>query len=141
MSAPEVAGEGPAAPAPMPSDVRWALRLEGLAAGIAGLLIYAWLGGQWLALPVLLFVPDVSMAGYLRGPRLGARVYNLAHNWALALAVLGLGFLIGQAWVVLAGAILVAHVGVDRLAGYGLKYPSGFADTHLGRIGRRQRRG
>jgi hypothetical protein len=28
---------------------------------------------------------------------------------------------------------------MDRLAGYGLKFPTSFHDTHLGRIGRRQR--
>lgn len=123
----------------LPNDIRWWLRLEGLAAAVAGLLLYNWLGGPWLALPVLLFVPDVSIAGYLRGPQTGARLYNLAHNWAVALVVLGLGFLLVQPWLVLVGAILVAHVGVDRLAGYGLKYPTSFQETHLGRIGRRQR--
>ena len=30
------------------------------------------------------------------------------------------------------------HVGLDRALGYGLKYPSGFGDTHLGAIGRRR---
>jgi hypothetical protein len=29
-----------------------------------------------------------------------------------------------------------AHIGFDRLLGYGLKYPSSFGDTHLGRTGR-----
>jgi hypothetical protein len=127
-----------AAPASQPRDVRVWLRAEGLAAGIAGLLIYSWLGGQWLPLVVLLFLPYISMVGYLRDPRLGAQLYNLAHNWAVALLVLGLGFLTGQTSLSIAGAILVAHVGVDRLAGYGLKYPTSFADTHLGRIGRRR---
>ena len=40
------------------------------------------------------------------------------------------------AWVMangIAGAILVAHVGMDRLAGYGLKHTSGFKDTHMQR--------
>jgi Domain of unknown function (DUF4260) len=32
-------------------------------------------------------------------------------------------------------------VGIDRLAGYGLKHPTGFGDTHLGRIGRIGRNG
>ena len=45
----------------------------------------------------------------------------LAAGWYLAIPVLGL-----------AGAILVAHTGGDRLLGYGLKYPTSFQDTHLG---------
>jgi len=36
----------------------------------------------------------------------------------------------------IAGAVLVAHVGMDRAAGYGLKLSTSFHDTHLGRIGR-----
>ncbi len=79
------------------------------------------------------------MVGYLRDPKLGALLYNVAHNWALGLAVLGLGFLAGQTWLVIAGAILVAHVGMDRAFGYGLKLPTSFHDTHLGRIGKGRR--
>ncbi len=30
--------------------------------------------------------------------------------------------------------ILFAHIGIDRLLGFGLKYPSGFKDTHLQRL-------
>jgi hypothetical protein len=32
------------------------------------------------------------------------------------------------------GLIWLAHVGADRLLGYGLKYPTGFRDTHLQRV-------
>jgi hypothetical protein len=32
--------------------------------------------------------------------------------------------------------IWTSHVGMDRALGYGLKLPSGFQDTHLGRIGK-----
>lgn len=76
------------------------------------------------------------MLGYLRDPRLGAFTYNVVHNWALGLALLGIGVWSTMAWVVLVGAILVAHVGMDRVLGYGLKLPSAFQDTHLGRIGK-----
>ncbi len=34
------------------------------------------------------------------------------------------------------GALWALHIGADRALGFGLKLPSGFADTHLGRIGR-----
>jgi hypothetical protein len=36
----------------------------------------------------------------------------------------------------LAGIILFAHSSMDRLFGYGLKYFTGFSDTHLGKIGK-----
>ena len=121
---------------PHPSTLAW-LRLEGAAAFATGLAVFGAAGGPWLLALPLLLVPDVSMIGYLRGPRLGALTYNLVHNWAVGLAVLGAGAWSGVTGVTIAGAILVAHVGMDRALGYGLKLPTSFQDTHLGRIGRR----
>ena len=78
------------------ATVRGWLRLEGAAAFVAGLALYGWLGGPWLIVLPLLLLPDLSAIGYLRGPRLGAFTYNVVHNWALGLAVLGVGLAIGQ---------------------------------------------
>jgi len=115
---------------------RW-LRLEGIAVLVAGSALYLAAGGPWLLLVPVLLAVDISMVGYLAGPRAGAFVYNVAHNQATALIVLGAGVVTGSAPVLLAGAVLAAHTGMDRLAGYGLKYPTSFGDTHLGRIGKR----
>jgi hypothetical protein len=112
------------------------MRLEGGAAGVAGIALFAATGGNLLFLLPLLIAPDISAAGYLAGPRAGALLYNLFHNWATSLAVLGAGVALASPALVLGGAILVAHVGLDRLAGFGLKYPTSFGDTHLGHIGR-----
>jgi hypothetical protein len=116
--------------------VRTWLRLEGLAAFAAGLALYGSFGGNWLLVIPLLLLPDVSAAGYLVNPRVGAAIYNIAHNWVPGIVVLGLGFALALPALQLAGAILIAHVGMDRAAGYGLKLPTAFGDTHLGRIGR-----
>jgi hypothetical protein len=127
------------APAVRESSTVWVrpwLRAEGAAAFVVGLAMFGWLGGWWLAAVPLLLVPDASAIGYLRGPRLGAFTYNLFHNWAVGLAVLGLGLATDVTAVALAGAILIAHTGMDRAMGYGLKLPTAFQDTHLGRIGR-----
>lgn len=123
----------------MPGGVRAWLRIEGLAAFIAGLALYGWFDAPWLLVIPLLLVPDISMAGYLGSPRVGAMTYNVAHNWALGLAVLGLGLASDVTTVSIFGAVLIAHVGMDRALGYGLKLPSSFQDTHLGRIGRKGR--
>jgi hypothetical protein len=112
------------------------LRVEGLAVLAAGVGLYFQLGGAPIALVPLLFAVDISMIGYVVGPRPGALIYNLAHNWATGVAVLALAWWLGSPAIGLAGAILVAHTGLDRAAGYGLKYPTAFADTHLGRLGR-----
>ena len=116
--------------------VRAWLRLEGLAAFAAGLAVFGASGGNWLFIVPMLLVPDVSAVGYLAGPRVGAFTYNAIHNWVPGLAVLALGAWLASPAVVLAGSILVAHVGMDRGVGYGLKLPSSFRDTHLGRMGR-----
>jgi hypothetical protein len=119
-------------------DLIWArpwLRAEGLAVFAAGLAGFLVLGLPWWAFLVLLIVPDVSMVGYARGPRVGAIVYNVAHDLAAGVAVAGVGLAIGSVPVAAAGAILVAHSGMDRMMGYGLKLPTSFKDTHLGRIG------
>ena len=111
------------------------LRAEGVATFAAGLAGFLWLGLPWFAFPLLLLVPDVSAIGYLRGPRVGAVVYNLVHDLATGAAVVAIGLALGSVPIAAAGAILVAHSGMDRMAGYGLKLPTAFQDTHLGRIG------
>lgn len=124
-------------------DLAWArpwLRAEGLATFVAGLAGFLLLGLPWWAFVLLLITPDLSMVGYMRGPRVGAIVYNVAHDLATGVAIVGLGLAIGSVPVTAAGAILVAHSGMDRMMGYGLKLPSSFMDTHLGRIGQRNRR-
>jgi hypothetical protein len=117
--------------------VRSWLRLEGLAAFIAGLVIYGLSGGNWLLVVPLVLLPDVSMLGYMAGPRIGAFTYNLVHTWAPGFILLGLGAWLAAPAVELAASILIIHVGMDRALGYGLKMPTAFQDTHLGRIGRK----
>lgn len=116
--------------------VRSWLRLEGLAAFVAGLALFGASGGNWLLVVPLLLLPDVSAVGFLAGPRAGAITYNAIHNWVPGLAVLGLGAWLGSPAILLVAAILIAHVGMDRAVGYGLKLPSSFHDTHLGHMGR-----
>ena len=112
------------------------LRAEGIATFAAGLAGFLFLGLPWWAFPLLLLVPDVSAAGYLRGPRVGAILYNVVHDLATGVGVAGLGLAIGSVPLAAAGEILVAHSGMDRAAGYGLKLPDAFKHTHLGWIGR-----
>ncbi len=112
------------------------LRAEGAAVFAAGLAGFLAIGAPWYLFILLLLVPDISAVGYLRGPRVGAIVYNLAHDLATGVVIAGIGVALGAVPLMAAGAILVAHSGMDRLAGYGLKLPTSFQDTHLGRIGR-----
>lgn len=117
----------------IPDTVLFWLRAEGAAAFVAAGVLYQWLGGNWLFAIPLLLLPDLSAIGYLGGLRMGSFTYNLVHNWVLGLAALGLGVWLASDLLLFAGTILVGHVGIDRLLGYGLKHPSGFKDTHLQR--------
>ena len=111
-------------------------RLEGGALLVLSLLIYWKLAGPWLVYVVLILAPDLFMLGYVRGGRLGAGVYNLGHTWLLPGILAAVGIVGGASWAIDVALIWIGHIGVDRLLGYGLKLPTGFQDTHLGRIGR-----
>jgi hypothetical protein len=115
-------------------SVRTWLRAEGLAALAVALLLYMRGDYSWRLFALLFLAPDLSLAGYLAGPRVGAAIYNALHSYVgpLVLAVVLLAT--GRSAAV--PLIWAAHIGFDRLLGYGLKYPSGFGDTHLGAIGR-----
>lgn len=114
-------------------------RLEGLAALGFAIIAYAALGQSWLVFAVLFFVPDLFMLGYVRSARLGAMTYNLAHTYAGPALLALLGFVVGPLAFGLA-AIWVAHIGLDRMLGYGLKLTGGFEQTHLGLIGKARKK-
>jgi hypothetical protein len=115
--------------------VRAVLRLEGAAAFATAIGLYAHVGFSWLALVILVLAPDLSMLAYLAGPRAGALAYNLVHTYALALPVALAGFAFGSPVALALALIGIAHIGFERMLGFGLKYASGFGDTHLSRIG------
>jgi hypothetical protein len=110
-------------------------RLEGLAALAFGVAAYALLGQSWLIFALLFFAPDLFMLGYLRSARLGALTYNVGHTYVAPALLAASGLLLGPALYGLA-AIWVAHIGFDRMLGYGLKLSTGFEQTHLGPIGK-----
>lgn len=113
-------------------------RLEGGAMLVLGLIAYAWLGQSWLIFALLFFVPDIAMLGYLRSPAFGATTYNLVHTYVAPAVLAALGLLVGP-WAFGLAAIWTAHIGGDRLLGYGLKFSDGFGHTHLGPIGKARR--
>ena len=114
-------------------------RIEGAgifaaAIALAGITQSGWPLWVW---PLALLAPDLAMLAYLAGPRIGAAIYNAAHLYANGLILALLGLMAGRPDLIAAGGIWLAHVGIDRALGFGLKQPTGFGDTHLGRIGPR----
>lgn len=113
------------------------LRLEGSALLAVGIAVFAGTAQSWWLAGLLFLAPDLSFLGYLAGPRMGAMIYNALHT-TLGPAIIGVtGWYSGSLPVVAVAAVWLAHVGMDRALGYGLKYPTAFQDTHLGRLGRR----
>jgi hypothetical protein len=112
------------------------LRLEGLTLFAGMTLLYAVWGGSWWVYGILFLVPDLSFAAYLAGPRVGAIVYNAAHSYMAPMALMTAGFALASPLTLSIAMIWLAHIGIDRALGYGLKYQAGFGFTHLGRIGK-----
>lgn len=94
---------------------------------------------DWWWYPALLLAPDLSMLGYAFGSRTGAIVYNFFHHKALALVLIIAGWYFALDWLELSGIILLGHTCMDRVAGYGLKFPDNFKHTSLGWIGSRKK--
>lgn len=113
---------------------RLLLRIEGVVLAFAGIAVYLHLDYSVLALIALLAAVDLSLLGFLVGPRAGTFTYNLAHTTALPLVLAAIGVLTDGSISVQVALAWLAHIGVDRALGFGLKYPSAFNDTHLQRV-------
>ena len=112
----------------------WTLRSESLAIVAVTLAAYAWYDFSWLLLVLLFLVPDLAARGYLVNNRFGAATYNIVHTYTMPLVFGALALFLGWPFGLQLALIWVLHIAVDRLVGYGLKYSSGFKDTHLSRI-------
>lgn len=110
------------------------LRLEGAAFFFGAIALYASQGGSGVMFALLLLAPDLGMIGYLANPRVGSYTYNAVHFYTIP-AVLAALALAGE-WPlgVQLALIWFAHIGMDRMLGFGLKYPTNFKDTHLQRV-------
>ncbi|MGC4049469.1 MAG: DUF4260 domain-containing protein [Paludibaculum sp.] len=106
------------------------LHLEGAAVLVLSLYAYQAQHASWGLFALLLLVPDLSMLGYLVNARAGAQAYNAVHTYVgpLLLALYSVG---AHPALLPLALIWLAHIGMDRMLGYGLKYPTHFKDTHL----------
>lgn len=110
------------------------LHMEGIMILLLSTYFYFQLGFNWILFAALFFVPDLSALGYLKNNEFGSIVYNLFHTYSIPIVLLIFGLLINCHIYLIIGLIWVAHIGMDRMLGYGLKYPTKFKNTHLNRI-------
>ena len=110
------------------------LRLEGLIVLGAAIALYANGTYRWWVFAALLLAPDLSALPYLISNRWGAISYNLIHTYVgpLLLALYALNANNGTALQL--AIIWFAHIGMDRVVGYGLKYMESFKQTHIERV-------
>lgn len=114
--------------------IRYILQLEGAAILALAVLIYANFGGTWWLFGLLILSPDLSMIGYALGLKAGTFCYNLLHNYVFPALLAVIGIYLGDDMLTNIAIIWFAHIGMDRMVLYGLKYSSGFKHTHLNRL-------
>lgn len=119
----------------MPAEetkLQYSIKIEELAMFLLSVYLFTQLEYAWWWYLALILIPDLSMIGYALGTKVGAASYNFAHHKAVAITVLITGWYLSNPEIQLAGIILFEHSSLDRILGYGLKYPDAFKHTHLG---------
>lgn len=116
------------------------LRAEGAGLFIGAIALFSLTETSWWLAAIFFLAPDLSLLAFLFGPRAGVAFYNLAHSTLCGLVLAMIGVALDERSLIGLAAIWLAHVGFDRLLGYGLKHSSSFYSTHLGEIGSTHRR-
>ena len=83
---------------------------------------------------VLLLVPDITMIGYVINKEIGAVVYNFGHSLISPLVILLSYFYFSKDYLLMISIIWIAHIFMDRLLGFGLKYGDSFNKTHIQKL-------
>jgi multisubunit Na+/H+ antiporter MnhB subunit len=110
------------------------LRLEGTAVLVASVIAYGYLGYSWWVFALLLLWPDLAFIAYAVDKRFGSVVYNVVHSYPLPLMLTGASILFAWSFGLQFALIWLAHIGMDRTMGYGLKYAGEFKMTHMSNI-------
>lgn len=110
------------------------LHLEGLGLLAGSVFFYTnqQFGWGWFAL--FLLTPDLVMLVYMINKHWGEVSYNLVHTTIFPLILTVVSVLAGSSLGLQISLIWLAHIGMDRLVGYGFKYPGSFKETHFSRI-------
>lgn len=111
-------------------------RIESFALAVAAIVGFSQTSGSWLFFGLGLLLPDAFMFGYAFNKRFGAAAYNIGHSLFMPALFFTLGVLREHDLCLQIAAIWTAHIGIDRMFGFGLKTTKSFKHTHLGIIGK-----
>lgn len=76
---------------------------------------------SWIWFLALFLVPDLSMVGYVFGPRVGATTYNVGHLYAWPVALLAAGLTWHAPLATTAALSWIAHIAFDNVVGLRLE--------------------
>lgn len=110
------------------------LHLEGLVVLVGSTFVYFHMQYSWIWFVLLLFAPDLSALAYMKNTRVGSLVYNVFHTYTLPAIIFSYSWFVQSDIGFMMSIIWIAHIGMDRMVGYGLKYPTTFQDTHFRRM-------
>ena len=97
------------------------IKLEELALVLLSFYLFLGLDYAWWWFPLLFFLPDLSMIGFLINKKAGAATYNFIHHKALSVALYLLGSFTQMPGLQLAGLVMLGHSSFDRVLGFGLQ--------------------
>ena len=116
------------------SQPRLLLHIEGGLILLFSVMMYSYLKGGWGMFFLFLLVPDVAFLGYLVNKDVGRISYNLFHFYLGPFLLFVFGTFMENPLYFLLALIWLAHIGMDRLVGFGLKYPEGRKVTHFNKL-------
>lgn len=98
-------------------NLKTLIKLEELTLVALSFSLFLGLDYAWWWFPLLFFVPDVSLAGYLINKRAGAVIYNIIHHKALSVLLYLAGSFTQFPALQLAGVVMFGHSSLDRALG------------------------
>lgn len=110
------------------------VRLENALALLLLLFIYFNMGYSIWSFLILFLLPDLALLTYLIDEETGSLVYNLMHTYLLPGCLIAVAY-IGQVnflWPI--SLIWCAHIAMDRMLGFGLKYSGNFKQTSIQKL-------
>jgi hypothetical protein len=102
-------------------NIKTLIKLEELTLVFLSFYLFLALDFAWWWFPLLFFIPDASLAGYLINPQVGAVTYNMIHHKALSVLLYLAGSLTQLPGLQLAGLVMFGHSSFDRALGLELQ--------------------
>ena len=102
-------------------NMKTLLKLEELTLVILSIYLFLALDYAWWWFPLLFFLPDASLLGYVISQRVGTVTYNVIHHKALAVILYLLGRFAQIPALQAAGLVLFGHSSFDRFLGFELQ--------------------